>query len=152
VDKKFVILVADDDSDDFNNLNQAFDDLGYNHQLEHVYDGQQLLNRLITQFQEQHSFPDLVLLDINMPKVNGLQALKKIRAMDVFANVPVLMHSTCSYRPQVAACYAMGANGFLSKGSSYSAILSLVKEIVSFLNYIERFPGDAAAKLHRSVS
>jgi CheY-like chemotaxis protein len=129
----FLILVADDDPDDFLNLKQAFDDLDYDHDTDHVLSGELLVSRIQDLLGQEGRLPDLILPDINMPEVNGIQALQQLRKIEALSKVPVFMHSTCADHGQVKICFSLGANGYLYKGSTYTEVLQLAGEITNFL-------------------
>jgi CheY-like chemotaxis protein len=137
---KFRILIADDDQDDFLTITQAFEEQAIDCIIERAEDGQQLLKRLLSATRLAQNAPDLVLLDINMPKVNGLQALQQIRSMDEYKELPIVMHSTSSNPDLVSNCIARGAAGYAVKGISYKSTLQLVDNIVNFLTYGTKFP------------
>jgi CheY-like chemotaxis protein len=147
--KKFRILIADDDHDDFYTIKQAFHDLHLDHTLEHVEDGQQLLNWLQMCGTSSQEWPDIILLDINMPKVNGIQALRELRANCKYGGIPVIMHSTGSHMEQINKCIKLGANGYVAKGASYRFVLEFVHNLINYLAYGTEFPSKAVSKLNK---
>lgn len=106
------IIYAEDDEDDQEFFQVALKDSKLNAALTIVPDGHQLLMHLGT------NMPDIIFLDINMPVLNGIECLKKIREQDQFENVPVVILSTSSY--QVDELFNKGANIFLSKWTFYT--------------------------------
>jgi CheY-like chemotaxis protein len=92
--KKFRIIVADDDQDDFNTIREAFQAVSRNYELEYLWNGKLLLDQLNLTAKEQQDLPHLILLDINMPKMDGIEALGKIKADPALCKIPVLMYST----------------------------------------------------------
>jgi CheY-like chemotaxis protein len=135
----FRILIADDDEDDSFILTEAFKKFG-RHDIRYVKDGQQLLDYLDQQVRSSGEFPDLILLDINMPKTNGIQALGFIRSSKDFAHIPILMYSTSTDREQIQKCRKLGSNGFISKAWSNDEVLSSVRNINHFLKELKDDP------------
>lgn len=76
--------------------------------------------------------PALILLDISMPGMNGLELLKAIRKEPVWASIPVCMLTTSQDPQDVQNCYAAGANGFVSKPTSFSLFMERIMELSHF--------------------
>ncbi len=75
--------------------------------------------------------PGLVLLDLKMPKVNGLEVLRRLRQLPEMASVPVIVFSSSNQEADVEASYAMGANGYIVK-PAYTELLQVVSRIKQF--------------------
>jgi CheY-like chemotaxis protein len=76
--------------------------------------------------------PDLVLLDLNLPRKDGLEVLREMRADPELAAVPVLMLTTSAAEHDVAACYAQGANCYLVKPNELDDFMHLMDAVRSF--------------------
>lgn len=85
------ILLADDDSDDCLFFKKALDDLQLSVQLTIVNDGEELMNYL---FENSENLPDVLFLDLNMPRKNGFESLCEIKENEKLKNLPVVMFST----------------------------------------------------------
>ncbi len=92
-------------------------------------DGEAALESLVKQ---KEWLPKLILLDIKLPKVNGLEVLSKIRKHEDISAVPVLMLTSSNQIVDVRAAYADGANGFLTKPDSYSDFKVLLRTAMDF--------------------
>ncbi len=136
----FRLLLADDDEDDFFIIRQAFEELGRPYTLQHVRDGKELLDYLSTNVEGGRQIPDLIILDINMPRVNGFQALEMIRKSETYAEVPVFIYSTSVTSEDKQKCMMLGANAFFTKAYTYKKVLAFAADIDSFLNYPYRMP------------
>lgn len=122
------ILIAEDDLDDQMLMKSAFKDNRINCQLDFVSDGEELLNHL----EKCEVLPDLLLLDLNMPKIDGSEVLKTIRKSEFYSHIPVMVISTSSAEDEVKKVYSLGAAAYLIKPSSYVELLKLVKHLTSF--------------------
>lgn len=89
------ILYADDDADDVSMLKEAFQEAGKNYQLVEAFDGIHALE-ILNQMQERGKLPCLIVLDINMPRMDGKQTLVAIQKHPVFARIPIVLFSTSS--------------------------------------------------------
>jgi CheY-like chemotaxis protein len=131
----FRLLLADDDEDDFFIISQAFEEFGRPYELQYVRNGKELLDRL-----NVIQVPDLIVLDINMPLVNGYEALEQIRSTSAYASVPVFVYSTSEDNGEKHKCMMLGANAFFTKAYTYKKVQSFVTDIDLFLNYPHRMP------------
>ena len=102
---QFNILLADDDTDDCIFFKEALDELPLSTQLTTVYDGEQLMHLLT---QNTGKLPNVVFLDINMPRKKGCQCLYEIKRDDKLKQLPVVVFSTSFDKETVNAFEAMG--------------------------------------------
>jgi len=128
----FRILVADDDIDDYEYLCEVFAELNREYDIVHVSDGEKLVNYLFGTLPNEELLPEIILLDINMPKMNGLEALEKIKSHPFLARIPVFIYTTSICQSQKHLGYELGVNGFELKGHS-------VKSINAFANVINDY-------------
>jgi len=127
-DIKF-ILVAEDDADDRYLLEMAFRDNGYQEKILFVKDGDEVISTLIGLPPDE--LPQLVVLDLNMPRKGGKQTLREIRANRMYDSIPVIILSTTNIPEEKAACANIGAMLFLTKPSNYTSLLQTVSLIHS---------------------
>ena len=78
----------------------------------------------------------MLLLDINLPKVNGIEVLRKIKEHDMLKKVPVLMLSTTDNPKEVETCYAMGCNVYLTKPTEPEIFAQVISSLGSFLDVV----------------
>lgn len=76
--------------------------------------------------------PRLVILDVKLVRLNGLDVLKAIRAEPRTATIPVLMHSSSTQKGDIAACYASGANGYIGKAENYDELRRRLRQAHDF--------------------
>jgi CheY-like chemotaxis protein len=128
-DNKLIkILYADDDADDREFFQDALDEAKTNAELTTVEDGEKLMNHL-AQCNGQH--PDIIFLDINMPRKDGKRCLKEIRGNNKLKQIPVIMFSTSAYVEDIEETFANGANLYVSKPVFFADEVKILKKIFS---------------------
>lgn len=128
-DHKHTILYAEDDLDDLFMIRQAFEQFDGSTQLLHVGNGFEALEQLNKSKAEKH-LPCLVILDINMPGMNGREALIRIRQSEEYRNIPVVLFTTSSSELDKAFAKKWGAE-FVTKPLIYSELEALAKQFIS---------------------
>lgn len=134
--RKRTIVMADDDADDRALLRDAFREAQVENRLEFVADGRELVDflRMCAQRRERGSdaLPAFVLLDLNMPHMDGIDALLEIRSDPQLRHVPILIFSTSTNAQDVLGCYSAGANSYLVKPSSFAEFISLARQLADY--------------------
>lgn len=133
---KVLIYMADDDADDRYIMQQALQATDPSVTIIEAEDGDDLLTMLDAWSQEPTALPvHLILLDMNMPKINGLEALIAIKSNPVLRHIPAVMISTAAEPAQVTAAYEHGINGFIQKPVLHSHMIQIAQAIkICFLN------------------
>src|SRR5689334_3395224 len=130
------ILVADDDADEIVLLRLAFLKAGLSNRLISVGDGEECVQYLRGEgeFADRSLFPlpQLLLLDLKMPRLNGIQVLTWIRSQPHFRQLPVIVLTGTTFDSDITRAYAAGANSFLPKVLDPSGLAAQVKGIVEF--------------------
>lgn len=121
------ILIAEDDEDDQFLLQSAFKEIDYNIHLVFVNNGIALLNH----FKEIDNgtiskLPLLMVVDLNMPKKNGKEAIKELSVKSYFKSFSTIIFSTTSNDTEKNKCRELGVNDFFVKPSNYKDLLSIV--------------------------
>ena len=127
-----LVLVAEDSAHDRIIIEEAFREAGIAATLRFVEDGEELLDYLQRRGRYAGGdgvapWPAVVLLDINMPKVNGHEAMRAIRADPLLRELPVVALSTSDSPKQIAQAYAVGVNSFLTKPPRFPAFVELIR-------------------------
>ena len=142
--KKTFILVADDDADDRFLIQTAFKENGYEDKIEFVENGVELikfLNDISQNASREAVFPGFILLDLNMPKKSGREALQEIKQHPVFKTIPVIVYTTTKNESEIKRCYELGANTYIVKPARFEALLKVVEGIRSYWLTTASIPG-----------
>ena len=119
------IFLADDDADDREFFETACAELDTQIQLQLFKNGQLLFEYL----KEGEILPDIIFLDINMPKMDGFQCLEKIRNTLGLRDLCVIMYSTSNNKADITKSYNLRANGFVQKPYSFNELKSILEKI-----------------------
>ena len=126
------ILMADDDPDDRLLIKQAMEENGFPNVIEFVVDGEDLINYLTHQGKYAHKKtvrPGLILLDLNMPKMDGRQALRLIKSDPNLRSIPVLILTTSQEEEDIFQTYDLGVNSFITKPARFHELVEVIREI-----------------------
>jgi CheY-like chemotaxis protein len=126
------ILLADDDADDREMTREAFEENRFKADLRFVVDGQDLLDYLKKRgkyINSKNLLPGLILLDLNMPKMDGREALKEIKLDPELRVIPVVVLTTSKADEDMLKCYALGANSFITKPVTFEGLVEATKVI-----------------------
>lgn len=129
------ILLAEDNQDHADLLVESLESCDASNQIQHVTDGRLALEflRKEGQFsQSDHAVPDLILLDIKMPRLNGIETLEAIKSDDRLRRVPVIMMTTSCSRDEVNRCYDLGANSYITKPLQFDELTQKIKRFYAF--------------------
>jgi CheY-like chemotaxis protein len=120
-----LVLMADDDNDNWLLAKDAFEASGAQVRMNFVEDGIELLNYLST----CGTPPALILLDLNMPRKDGLQALKEVKSVPCLQNIPIVVLTASQVKNDLVKCRDAGANSFISKPASFSEWTQIMRSL-----------------------
>jgi len=144
VSDSVTIVMADDDLDDQLLVADAFEEARLENRLDFVENGEELLAYLRRQGKYAHllgePLPGLILLDLNMPRMDGRQALMEIRADDQLRRIPVVLLTTSEADGDMAQGYDLGANSYVVKPVNFEDLVRAVREITSYWLSIVTLP------------
>ncbi|WP_300545277.1 response regulator [Maricaulis sp.] len=127
------ILLVEDNEDDVFLTKMAFEDSGFDSRIHVVSDGEKALDYLYRRGEfAGMAPPDLILLDLNLPKLNGIEILERIKADDALAVIPVVMLTSSRAERDIVASYRHHASGYVSKPSEFSGLVDIVHAIREF--------------------
>jgi CheY-like chemotaxis protein len=143
-----VIIVADDDEGERFLIQKAMEDGGVESELLFVEDGDVLIERLTTQLALARSgvatMPCLILLDLNMPRMDGREVLRTLKSQPDFRWIPIVVLTNSRNPQDVASTYRDGANSFFTKPLTYSDLVDLVRLLKTYWLEAALLPQGAA--------
>ncbi|MEO6589720.1 MAG: response regulator [Pyrinomonadaceae bacterium] len=144
--RSVTILLADDDPDDRLLVQEAFEE---NHLLNVVHtveDGEELLEYLYKKgkFAKCAVRPNMILLDLNMPRKSGLEALQEIKADPELRSIPVVVLTTSKAEEDIIRSYDLGVNSFVVKPVTFESLVELVKTLGNYWFQIVELPVNQA--------
>ncbi len=125
--KKLGILLVEDDPDDIELMQEALVDNRIPYQMETISQG----DRVLSYLESCKNFPDIVILDLNLPKLHGREVLTKIKTSSQLRNIPVVILTTSSSPVEKEFCIKAGASSFITKPSTVDGFNATVAEIVN---------------------
>ena len=127
-----MILMADDDADDRLLAQDAFEENRLGNELRFVEDGEELLDYLYRRGKyvdpESSPRPGIILLDLNMPRLDGREALKEIKADPDLHSIPIIVLTTSSAEEDIARTYDLGVNSFITKPVTFEGLVEVIKK------------------------
>jgi CheY-like chemotaxis protein len=128
--KTLNILLADDDTDDCIFFKETLDDLQLSTNITTVHDGEQLMLLLTG---EKYMLPDILFLDINMPRKNGFECLIEIKQHPSLKEIPVVIFSTSYEQEMVNLLYENGAQYFIRKPSEFAIFKKIILHTLTLI-------------------
>lgn len=141
--KRYCVLLIEDNPGDVRLTQEAFQEVGGDIDLEVVTDGVEGMAFLQKEGKyAEKPKPDLILLDLNLPKWNGRQVLEKIKADETFRLIPVVVLTTSTASTDVLASYGLRANCFVNKPVDFDSFFQIISRIKAFWLETVTLPGD----------
>ncbi|MFA3872670.1 response regulator [Streptomyces sp. MMCC 100] len=135
-----VLLVEDDPGDELM-TREAFEDNKIGNTLHVVRDGEEALDFLYRRGRHaQAPRPDLILLDLNLPKYDGRQVLEKIKSDQDLSDIPVVVLTTSSAEEDILRSYKLHANAYVTKPVDLDQFIAAVRQIDDFFVQVVRLP------------
>jgi two-component system response regulator len=139
-----VILMAEDDADDRLLVREAFEESRLINELRFVEDGEELLEYLRREGRYAGSDPaprpGLILLDLNMPRMDGREALKAIKADPDLRRIPVVVMTTSKAEEDIFRSYDLGASSYITKPVTFDRLVDLMKALGRYWIEFVEFP------------
>ncbi len=124
------ILLIEDDSDDVELFTDALNRNQQPHSIQLLQDGMSA----VSYFTESSSCPDIVVMDMNLPRLHGRDVIRHIRSKPVFDKVPVVVLTTSSASDDRNYVLSQGATAFIVKPSTLDGLLEMARQVVSIAN------------------
>jgi len=135
------VLLVEDDPGDTLMIREAFEDNKVRNTLACVTDGVEAMQYLRREGRyAEASRPDLVLLDLNLPKMDGREVLKEIKGDDTLATIPVVVLTTSQAEEDVLRSYRLHANAYVTKPVDFDRFIEVVRQIDEFFVTVVKLP------------
>jgi CheY-like chemotaxis protein len=142
--KSIVILIADDDAEDRMLLKDALEENRLKNTMFFVENGEELMDYLHHRgkFADQKKYPapGLILLDLNMPKKDGREALKEIKADPQLRLIPVVVLTTSQAEEDILKTYDLGVSSFITKPVTFTSLVGMMKTLSAYWFEIVELP------------
>ena len=129
---KKVVLLVEDNADDVDLTIYALKKNNIPHQLITVNDGVEALEYFFNDRDEEVVLPDIILLDLKLPRINGLEVLKRLRQEKATRFIPVVVLTSSGEERDVINSYNLGANAYVRKPVDFENFFSVIRQILSF--------------------
>lgn len=141
---KVVILIADDDADDRLMAKEALEENRLANEIRFVVDGEDLLDYLHCRGKydapDSAPRPGVILLDLNMPKMDGREALKEIKSDPELRQIPIVVLTTSQAEEDIYRTYDLGVNSFITKPVSFASLADMMKTLAKYWFEIVKLP------------
>jgi CheY-like chemotaxis protein len=137
------ILMADDDDDDFLLTKKALAESKLANTLVRVSDGEELIDYLKRRGKYENvdtPRPGMILLDLNMPRKDGREALKEIKADDELKEIPVVIFTTSKAEEDIFRSYQLGSNSFITKPVTFEKLVRVISALGAYWFKIVKLP------------
>lgn len=142
--RPIVILIADDDAEDRMLIQEALEESRLKNHIQFVENGEELMDYLKNRhrFNDREKFPTpgLILLDLNMPKKDGREALKEIKSDDMLKLIPIVVLTTSKAEEDVLRTYDLGVSSFITKPVTFSSLVDVMKTLSKYWFEIVELP------------
>lgn len=145
--RPIVILMAEDDADDRLLAQEALEESRVLNQLRVVEDGKELMEYLHREGRyadtDSYPYPGLVLLDLNMPRMDGREALKEMKRDPRLKRIPVVVLTTSKSEEDLVRSYDLGASSYISKPVTFAGLVDVMKSLGRYWIEIVDLPPEA---------
>lgn len=144
--RPITILLADDDPDDRMLAKDAFEESRLRNTFEMVEDGEELMEYLQQKGRysgdKARPLPGLILLDLNMPRMDGREALKAIKSCPELRRIPVVVLTTSKADEDIIRTYDLGVNSFVVKPVTFEGLVNVIKTVGQYWFEVVQLPTD----------
>lgn len=134
--KELSILLVEDDTIEILKLNRTIEKLNLNHKIVVKKNGELALDYL----KETQTLPDIILLDLNMPKLNGIEFLETLKNSKKIMHIPTIILTTSSNQKDLDECFKLGVSGYILKPLKYEEYVSKIEKTLCYwsINELKR--------------
>jgi CheY-like chemotaxis protein len=128
MEKSLKVLLVEDNLIEIMKMKRTISLLKLKHTIHEAKNGEEALNFL----ENRANIPDIILLDLNMPKINGIEFLKIIKANDELKHIPTIILTTSSNQKDLLECYTTGMSGYILKPLKYEDYVKKLELVLSY--------------------
>ncbi|MBL7647157.1 MAG: response regulator [Candidatus Hydrogenedentes bacterium] len=139
--QKFKVFLVEDNDDDVFVILKAISQSGVTVETEVAEHGEALLAALRERDEAHQTLPNIILLDINMPRLDGYEVIRALKADPRLCHIPVLFLTTTSRKEDVQRAFESGASSFFSKPADFEDLVRLMEHILIYWKRVTRLPG-----------
>ena len=126
--KTLKILLIEDDMIEVMKLNRSISSLKLNHKIIEANNGEDALKLLL----QKDNLPDIILLDLNMPKINGIEFLSILKKDNTLKYIPTIILTTSNNQKDLISCYELGIAGYVLKPLKYEDYVSKIEKLLAY--------------------
>ncbi len=142
--KEAIILMAEDDDDDYLLTKDALQEGRILNKLYRVKNGEELMDYLLHQGNYANvgdaPVPSIILLDLNMPRKDGREALREIKSNPLLRRIPIVILTTSKSEEDILQSYELGVNSYIRKPVTYDRLLDIVNKVTEYWLHIVMLP------------
>ena len=135
MNKPLSILLVEDDIIEVMKFNRTVSSLKVNCSINEAKNGEEAINYL----NDSQQLPDIIILDLNMPKINGIEFLKIMKGNDSLKGIPTIILTTSTNQTDLLECNRIGVSGYMVKPLKYEDYVSKITKTLSYWSESERF-------------
>ncbi len=128
MEKSLKVLLVEDNLIEIMKMKRTISLLKLKHTLQEAKNGEDALHLL----EDKSNIPDIILLDLNMPKINGIEFLKIIKANDDLKHIPTIILTTSSNQKDLLECYRTGMSGYILKPLKYEDYVKKIETVLAY--------------------
>lgn len=128
MEKHLKVLLVEDNLIEIMKMKRTISLLKLKHTLHEAKNGEEALNFL----EDKANIPDIILLDLNMPKINGIEFLKIIKANDDLKHIPTIILTTSNNQKDLLECYRTGMSGYILKPLKYEDYVKKIETVLAY--------------------
>lgn len=137
MEKSLNVLVIEDDTIEIMKLNRTIATLNLKHKIQEASNGEMALEIL----GQKNNLPDIILLDLNMPKMNGIEFLRILKNDEVLKYIPTIILTTSHNHRDLLECYKIGIAGYVLKPLKYEDYVSKIEKLLNYWSINELIKG-----------
>lgn len=126
--KQLKILLIEDDSIEVMKFNRVLTNLNKQHEIIEANNGEEALELL----HDQDNKPDIIVLDLNMPKLNGIEFLSILKSDEVLKYIPAIILTTSNNHKDMLECYKIGIAGYILKPLKYEDYIDRIEKLLAY--------------------